>query len=166
MSNSRTIVRQAMVTDLGAINDIYNFYIENTVITFDEEPWPISQREQWFSGLHKSNHRILVATLQDKVVGFAYTAPFRPKTAYQRSAEVTIYTNQEAIKGTGSALYENLLAEAEQTFHRLYAVITLPNDQSIALHKKFGFAEVGMLDESGFKFGQYHSVAILEKRLA
>lgn len=166
MSHSRTIVRQAKVTDLAAINDIYNFYIENTFITFDEQPWPISQREQWFSSLSKSNHRVLVATLEDKVVGFAYTAPFRPKTAYQLSAEVTIYTNQEAIKGTGSALYENLLAEAEQTFHRLYAVITLPNDQSIALHKKYGFTEVGMLDESGFKFGQYHSVAILEKRLA
>jgi phosphinothricin acetyltransferase len=108
----------------------------------------------------------LVATLEDTVVGFAYTAPFRPKTAYQRSAEVTIYTNQKALRGTGSALYANLLTKAEDNFHRLYAVITLPNDKSIALHKKFGFAEVGMLDESGFKFGQYHSVAILEKRLA
>ena len=76
------------------------------------------------------------------MVGFAYTSAFRPKTAYNRSAEVTVYTNQQlAPKGAGTKLYEALLASAEPHFHRLYAVIALPNPGSLGLHAKLGFKE-------------------------
>ena len=161
-----TQVRAATLNDMQAVNDIYNHYVHHTAITFDEQPWPLSQRQAWFAKFAEGPYELLVCEHNAQVVGFAYTSDFRPKTAYNRSAEVTVYTNQElAPKGSGTELYKTLLAKAEPHFHRLYAIIALPNPGSIGLHEKLGFKEVGILNEVGYKFGVYHSVALLEKRL-
>ncbi len=157
-------VRSATLDDMPAVNGIYNHYVHHTAITFDEQPWPLSQRQAWFAKFAEGPYELLICEHNDQVVGFAYTSAFRPKTAYNRSAEVTIYTKL-APKGSGTELYKTLLASAEQNFHRLYAVIALPNPESIGLHTKLGFKEVGLLNEVGYKFGVYHSVAMLEKQL-
>ncbi|MDC9719102.1 MAG: GNAT family N-acetyltransferase [Gammaproteobacteria bacterium] len=95
------------------------------------------------------------------------TQEFRAKAAYDHSAEVTIYVHpQLQTKGVGTALYHQLLPKlAALSIHRLYAIIALPNDVSVGLHKKFGFAQVGLLNEVGSKFGNKINVAMLEKRL-
>ena len=161
-----TQVRAATVDDMQAVNDIYNHYVANSAITFDEEPWPLSQRQLWFAKFADGPYELLISEHEDQVIGFAYTSAFRPKTAYNRSAEVTVYSNQQlAPKGAGTKLYEALLASAEPHFHRLYAVIALPNPGSLGLHAKLGFKEVGILNDVGYKFGVYHSVALLEKQL-
>jgi phosphinothricin acetyltransferase len=163
VSQSPFNIRPAVAGDLQVINAIYNHYIEHTAITFDEQPWSTAQREHWFAQYKHGPYSLLVATCQEQVIGFAYTSPFRSKSAYQRSAEVTIYTDNTIIKGVGTALYKALIMAAERHFHRLYAMIALPNDKSLALHSKCGFQQVGILDDVGYKFGNYHSVAILEK---
>lgn len=160
-------IRPATVDDLAAINDIYNHYVLNTHITFDEQPWPIEQRQAWFSKFKGSPYSLNVAVANGEVQGFSYTSAYRPKSAYNRSAEVTIYTaHEQAPKGTGTALYQQLLADAEGVFHRLYAIIALPNAGSIGLHNKLGFTQVGELSDVGYKFGQYYSTVILEKQLS
>lgn len=159
-------IRPATAADLGAINDIYNHYVLNTHITFDEQPWPLQQRQQWFSKFTGSQYSLNVAVENGIVRGFSYTSSYRPKSAYNRSAEVTIYTaHAQAPKGTGTKLYQQLIADAEGVFHRLYAIIALPNEGSIGLHKKLGFKQVGELSDVGYKFGQYYSTVILEKQL-
>ena len=161
-----THIRPATLPDMQAVNDIYNHYVHHTAITFDEQPWPLQQRHTWFEKFADGPYQLLVCEHNDQVVGFAYTSDFRPKTAYNRSAEVTVYTNQQlAPKGAGSKLYKALITRAEQHFHRLYAIIALPNPGSLGLHAKLGFKEIGQLNEVGYKFGAYHSVALLEKRL-
>ena len=161
-----TQIRTARLADMQALNDIYNHYVHHTAITFDEQPWPLSQRQNWFGKFTDSPYELLVCEFEGQVIGFAYTSAFRPKTAYSRSAEVTIYTYQKlAPKGAGTKLYEALLTSAEKHFHRLYAVIALPNPGSLALHAKLGFKEVGLFNDVGYKFGVYHSVAMLEKQL-
>lgn len=159
-------IRPATADDLQAINDIYNYYVINTHITFDEQPWAIQQREEWFGKFTNTPYSLNVAVTEGVVCGFSYTSSYRPKSAYNRSAEVTIYTApQQAPKGTGTQLYQQLLADSAGIFHRLYAIIALPNEGSIALHKKLGFENVGELSDVGYKFGQYHSTVILEKKL-
>ena len=159
-------IRAATAADLEAINDIYNHYVLNTHITFDEQPWPLPQRQDWFGKFTDSPYSLNVAVEGDRVCGFSYTSSYRPKSAYNRSAEVTIYTaHKQAPKGTGTLLYKHLIKESEGIFHRLYAIIALPNEGSIALHKKLGFKAVGELSDVGYKFGQYHSTVILEKQL-
>ena len=159
-------VRQADTGDLLAINKIYNHYVINTAITFDEQIWDLTKRHQWFAAFNNGPYQLLVAEQQGVIAAFASTSAFRPKTAYSRSAEVTIYTNQEQVsKGLGTQLYNSLIANAGQHFHRLYAVIALPNEASMSLHANFGFVETGRLNEVGYKFGRYHNVAMLEKSL-
>jgi len=164
---SDILVRPASAGDMDAINGIYNYYVLNTHITFDIEPWSIKTRLEWFSKFNGTSYQLWVAEINEQVQAFAYTGQFRAKAAYDNSAEVSIYAHpQLQIKGIGAAIYSKLLTNlAPFKIHRLYAVIALPNDVSVSLHKKFGFEEVAMLNEVGRKFGKNISVAMLEKRL-
>ncbi|MDD1782844.1 N-acetyltransferase family protein [Enterovibrio sp. ZSDZ35] len=163
-------VRKATQLDLAAINAIYNHYITNTSITFDYDEWSIEQRQTWFDKINHNNdiyHVLVKEDEQGSVIGFAYNNEFREKLAYRISSELTIYLHHEyASKGAGTQLMQALLAEISGSeIHRVYSVITLPNPASLKLHEKFGFKQVGILSEAGYKFEQYYSVAILEKSI-
>jgi phosphinothricin acetyltransferase len=97
-------------------------------------------------------------------VGYACSSRFRPKPAYDTSIEVTVYLHPKATgSGIGTALYERLFAELkDEPLHRAYAVIAVPNPASVALHRKFGFAEVGTLTQAGRKFDQWWDVLWME----
>ncbi|MEK7794524.1 MAG: N-acetyltransferase family protein, partial [Candidatus Hydrogenedentota bacterium] len=101
------------------------------------------------------------------VTGYAYTSQFRSKAAYDTTVEMTIYLAPEAVgRGIGSVLYATLFdALRDEDVHLAVAGITLPNEASIALHKKFGFEDVGVYHEVGRKFGKYWDVVWMEKRL-
>ena len=167
-------VRAATPLDAAAINRIYNHYVRHTAITFEVEPWSAERRQAWIGefggnggGDGDNPYHALVAELDGALAGFAFNSPFRPRAAYRRSTETTIYTApQRQAHGIGAALYENLFQLIEKTdLHRAYAVIALPNARSVAFHRRFDFTEIGTLSEVGYKFGRYVDVAWFEKRL-
>lgn len=163
-------IRAVQAGDLQAINDIYNHYVRETSITFDYEPWTIERREAWLEKLKNSEgyyHVLVKESEYGEVIGFAYNSEFREKQAYKVSSEITIYLHPDVrAKGLGSALMEALLDKMfSSPVSRAYSVITLPNPASIKLHEKFGFQQVGLLTDVGYKFDQYYSVAILEKSI-
>ena len=157
-------VRPGKEGDLEAINRIYNHYVAHTALTFDTEPWSAERRRAWFSDI-LSPYFLLVAESQGQVVGFCYNQIFKPKQAYACSSEVTVYLDPDYQgKGLGRLLYQALFERVSTTdIHRLYAWITMPNEASIALHKKWGFSHSGTMHQVGFKFGQYHDVSLWEK---
>lgn len=162
-------IRRAQYTDLEAINDIYNYFILNSAITFDIEPWSMEKRQSWFDERCsdiRQNH--FVAVLDNNVVGFAYNAPFNPKRAYDSSTELTVYKAIDCTeKGVGSTLYQHLIDSLiPHNFHRAYALITTPNEASMKLHDKLGFVDAGIMREVGEKHGKFHDVALLEKALS
>ena len=110
-------------------------------------------------------HRLLVAEREGEILGYASSSQLRVKAAYDTSVETSIYLRTEAQgSGTGSRLYHELFELLRhEDVHRAYAGITLPNEPSIAIHKKFGFKQVGLFQEVGRKFGQYWDVAWFEK---
>lgn len=161
-------IRQAAMGDLYHINAIYNYYIKHTAITFDIEPWTMSQRLYWCQILLKDKrHSLLVAVKDDKVIGFAYNDAFKPKQAYETSTELTVYKAPECdLTGVGRALYRHLLQSIQSNgYHRAYAWVTQPNNASMRLHQKLDFYEVGKMAQVGKKHGQYHDVVLLEKKL-
>ena len=166
-----TLVRPGGVDDLAPVNDVYNHYIRDTHITFDIVPFTIEQRHEWFSTFSATGpHRMLVAVdgdAGDRVLGYAWSHPFRPKQAYETSVETSIYLAPDAVgQGVGTVLYGALFdALAGEDLHRAYAGIGIPNDASIALHERFGFARVAYFTEQGRKFGRYWDVAWYEKPL-
>jgi phosphinothricin acetyltransferase len=110
---------------------------------------------------------LFVAEDAGRVVGWAGTGPFRDRAAYDTSTETTIYCAQDATgRGIGATLYRVLFdALKNEDINRLLAGITIPNEASIALHRKFGFTEVGVFTECGRKFGKFWDVVWMERPL-
>jgi phosphinothricin acetyltransferase len=162
------VVRAATADDLEAINEIYNHYVAESHCTFDDKPLSMEARREWFSQFAaRGPHRVLVALDRDRVIAYASSARVRPKPGYTTSVETTIYVAPDAVgAGAGSRLYDALFkALAGEALHRAYAVIALPNPESIALHEKFGFKRVAHFTEQGRKFGRYWDVDWFEKPL-
>jgi phosphinothricin acetyltransferase len=162
------VIRAGRASDLPALTEIYNHYVLNTAATFDIEPFAVADRRAWLSYYSETGpHRLLVAERDDEVAGYATSSAFRAKPAYDPSIEVTVYLRPGATgSGLGSALYERLFADlAGEDLHRAYAVIALPNDTSVALHRRFGFIEVGTLTEVGRKFDQWWDVLWMQRPL-
>lgn len=163
-------IRTATEASLPALVRLYNHYVTNTHITFDVSPLKAQERRGWFGGFSTTGpHRLLMAEDGGRPVGYASSSPFRPKPAYHRSVETTIYLDPGAAgRGIGLLLYGALLEalEAEPLAHRAYAGIALPNPGSIALHERLGFRLAGTFREVGFKFGQYWDVNWYEKDLS
>lgn len=162
------IIRNAQENDLAALTELYNFYIENTAITFDLKPYTVAERKIWFEHYNKNpRHRLLVAEIAGTVLGYASSSQFHPKEAYQTSVETTIYLHPEHKgKQVGTRLYEQLFIEiSEADVHRAYAGITVPNPASFAFHEKLGFKTAAVYKEVGRKFDKFHDVHWLEKEL-
>ena len=166
MSRRELLVRPAVVDDVPTMMAIYNHYVETSHATFDMTPVSLENRFAWFEHFGTSGpFRLLVAEQDGEVVGYAGSGRFREKPAYVTSVEMTVYVDNDVRgQGVGAAMYRELFARlADEPIHRAYAGITLPNPASLALHRQFGFRDVGLYDEVGFKLGMYWSVQWLEK---
>ena len=161
-------VRPVTRDDLPRINEIYNYYVINTPITFEIEPVTVESREKWFAE-HTAGkrYRMFVAEDAGTIVGYACTGPFRERAAYITSVEATIYLAHDVKRrGIGTRLYSVLFdAVKDEDINRLLAGITLPNEASVAIHRKFGFSPVGVFSENGRKFDRYWDVAWMERPL-
>jgi len=163
------IVRDATVEDLPMVAAIYTHYTLRTTTTFNiEVRTPREWRERFEAQVENGPYELLVAVEDGAVVGFVETQRFRPKPAYDRSVEISVYVIPDGqARGIGSALFSALFARLDggPDFHRAFSIIALPNAASIALHERFGFVHRGTLTEAGFKFGQYLDVAYYERGL-
>lgn len=162
-------IREAVAADVPQLTAIHNHYVENTAATFDIEPWTAQRRrEEWFARYSTAGpHRLLVADDAGRILGMAWSGPWRPRAAYHTTVETSVYCLAEQTgRGLGSALYGKLfeILEAEP-LHRAFALIVLPNDASERLHSRFGFSRVGVLSEAGRKFGRYWDIAVWERPL-
>ncbi|MBI1180721.1 MAG: GNAT family N-acetyltransferase [Alphaproteobacteria bacterium] len=160
--------RLATEADLAALTDIYNYFVANTVTTFDTQPYRASERLAWFRQFAGTGpYQLHVAIGAGNVVqGYASSTAFRDKPAYARTVEVAIYLAPHADEqGIGSTLYRALLGalDRQPDLHRAIAMIAQPNPGSVALHEKFGFRSVGELSEAGFKFGYPVDILIMER---
>lgn len=154
-----TSIREATIADAEVIASIYNWYIENTVITFELQlvtAQIIESRMRSAGDLHPW----FVVEIDGHVCGFAYASEFKSRAAYQYSAETTIYLERSCRgKGVGSLLYRHLIDYLRPTtIHSVVSVIALPNPESIALHEKLGFQKTGQLHEIGYKFDKWIDV--------
>jgi phosphinothricin acetyltransferase len=162
-------VRDATIEDLPSVAAIYTHYTLRTTTTFNiEVRTPREWRERFQAHIVEGPYQLLVAVEDDAVLGYVETQQFRPKPAYARSVEISVYVSPDALgRGIGAVLFEALFAriDADPRFHRAFSIIALPNDASIALHERFGFVYRGTLTEAGYKFGQYLDVSYYERPL-
>ena len=153
------MIRFATQNDSDQIARIYNYYIENTTVTFEEVPVAGKEIEARILEDQKVG-TWLVSEHNGNVEGYAYSAPWGERKGYRTSVETTIYLNHVyAGKGLGFELYGNLIEELRaQQLHAVIGIIGLPNPASVALHEKLGFLKTGELKEIGTKFDKWVDV--------
>ena len=162
-------LRAAETKDSFAICEIYNFYIKNSVVTFDEQTMTPNQWEEKLEYLNKQKLPFIVAqTETGEILGFAYVAPWRQKSAYRRTVEDSIYLGAAATgKRIGTKLLEELLTLSRQAgVKEVVAVISDSGaESSVRLHEQFGFKKQGHLAKVGFKFDRWLGTILMQKSL-
>jgi L-amino acid N-acyltransferase YncA len=160
------MLRPCTPLDAAQICSIYNYYVRETVVTFEEVPVleadmakriiEITSRLPW-----------LVWAEDGAILGYAYATPWKVRAAYRHAVESSIYLAQHATgRGLGTRLYEGLISELRQkSLHCVIGGAALPNPASVTLHERLGFSKVAEFREVGFKFGRWIDVAYWELML-
>ncbi|MDB4018601.1 GNAT family N-acetyltransferase [Aquiluna sp.] len=151
------LIREVESGDLPAIKDIYNYFIRNTAITFDDAPLKLAYWQDKYDMAKKFELPFLVLVRGSEVIGFAEVSPWRQKSGYLKVVENSIYLSAPATgKGHGSQLLEALLDSCKaKDIKEVIAVIADRGAQaSIALHEKFGFVQQGHLANVAVRFGK------------
>ncbi len=161
-------IRPASANDTEAIARIYNHYILNTVISFEEEPVTGEEMARRIEKVTAADLPWLVAEAGEKIHGYAYAGPWNERIAYQQSVETSVYLDFETTgQGVGSRLYEALfeILKAKGGIHAVIGGVALPNAASVALHEKFRFEKVAHYKEVGHKFDQWIDVGYWQRFL-
>lgn len=161
------IIRDAVHDDLPAILEIHNDAIRTTTAIWDEHEVDLDDRREWFDVRRSAGLPVLVAEVDDHVIGFASYGPWRAKTGYRFTVENSVYVHPDHRgRGAANALMPALIEQARAgEVHAIVAGIEAANAGSIALHEKFGFRRVALLPEVGFKFGRWLDLAYFQLSL-
>lgn len=161
------MIRSAEKVDADAIAGIYNHYILNTVVSFEESPLSGVEMALRIEKVRKFGLPWIVAEDNEGIVGYAYATRWHERSAYRRTVEVSAYLAPTAhSKGWGTLLYDSLFKKLRcSSIHVVIAGIALPNLASVALHEKFNMKKVGHLAEVGFKFGKWVDVGYWQVHL-
>lgn len=146
------MIRNVDSRDAQEICDIYNYYIQNTVITFEESPVTVEVMRSKIRDIDKDS-RWIIYEIDERVVGYAYAADWRVKSAYRYTVETTVYVDKDyQSRGIGTKLYTHLIEILKNKgVHTIIGVISLPNNGSVAMHERLGFEKVAHFKEVGYK---------------
>jgi L-amino acid N-acyltransferase YncA len=160
-------IRAATRADAESIAGIYNHYVTDTIVTFEEEVITSSEMARRMEEVWSASHPWLVAEVGGRVLGYAYATQWNRRSAYRFSAEITVYLDPAQVgRGIGSSLYHQLFAILRDRGTRtVIGGISLPNDASVALHEKLGLEKVAHFKAVGFKFGRWIDVGYWQRAL-
>ena len=157
------VIRSSHPADAPRICEVYNHYVRESIITFEELPVAEDEMAQRIATA-AARLPWLVAEQDGAIAGYACATPWKLRSAYRYSVESTIYLAPEFTgRGIGSELYRALIAKLRDCdVHCVVSGISLPNPASVALHEKLGFQKIGQFREVGWKFGKWVDVGYWE----
>lgn len=149
------MIRPVSTDDIQQITDIYNYYIENTAISFETAPLSYAQMADRIAAI-SSKYPYIVYEVDGKVVGYCYAHEWKERAAYSQTLETTIYLSKDCLgHGYGFELMQQLIALCRQAgYGALIACITDGNEHSCHLHERLGFKQVSLFEKVGMKFGR------------
>lgn len=162
------VVRPATAADLPTVQAIYGLHVTTGFASFEEAPPDLAEITRRFDDLQAKGMVYLAAELAGRVVGYAYAAPFRPRSAYRYTVEDSIYiAGGQERRGIGRALLAVLVERtADAGFRQMMAVIgTAGHSPSVALHAALGFRPAGHLEGVGFKHGRWVDIVLMQRSL-
>ena len=157
------MIRSVYIEDAEAVCSIYNHYVRNTIITFEETPVSIDEMKDRIAETTVSLPWVVWED-NEEIKGYAYASKWKTRSAYRFSVESSIYLQPDFIgKGAGKILYEALISELRnRSLHTVIGGIALPNESSVALHERLGFIKVAHFKDVGRKFEQWIDVGYWE----
>ncbi len=161
-------LRDATAQDTGAIAAIYAHHVLNGTGSFELQPPDAAEMSKRLDAVSQQGFPCIVAALDDKITGYAYAGPYRPRPAYRFTVENSIYVHPDYIgSGVGSLMMAALIERCEKLgLRQMVAVIgDSANTGSLKLHRKFGFVETGLLKDVGYKFGRWLDVVLMQRNL-
>lgn len=162
-------IRPATPADLPDVREIYNHYVMNSTVTFDEKAMTLAELRRKFAHVTKLGMPYLVAeSPRGQILGYAYVYPWKDKAAYRYTVENSIYLGPASTgKGLGKALLAELITRSRAAgIKEIIAVIADRGaDASIQMHRNFGFKEIGHMGKVGFKFERWLGTVLMQKSL-
>ena len=153
-------IRDASPADVAAVAAIYNYYIAETTVSYEEELLSATDMQKRVDAVQAGGFPWLVAEQGGQVVGFCYGNRWNGRAAYRYTAEVSVYLDSQYTgQGLGECLYKHLFSVlASQGIKTVIGGVSLPNPASVALHEKMGMQKVAHFSKVGYKFGQWLDV--------
>lgn len=162
-------IRPATDADVAAITAIYAHYVNHSTASFETEaPSAADMAARRAEVLSRNMPYLAMEDETGAVIGYAYCNWFKARPAYRFSAENSIYLAPTAVGGgRGRALLDALcIAATDAGVRQMIAVIGgAENHASIRLHRAAGFGDAGIFKSSGWKFGQWLDVVLMQKAL-
>ncbi|WP_159997477.1 GNAT family N-acetyltransferase [Roseomonas sp. 18066] len=161
-------LRDATDQDLPAITAIYAHHVLTGTGTSEATPPGQAEMAQRLARIQQAGWAWLVAEEEGAVLGFGFFQTMRDGAAYRYAAEDQIYVRHDVHgQGLGKSLVAGLLERAEAAgFRQVLAVIgDSENVGSVGLHLSLGFRQVGLLRATGFKFGRWMDVVVMQRTL-
>jgi len=162
-------IRDAVEADLPSVREIYNHYVMNSTVTFDETPMTLAALRRKLTKIREKKMPFIVAeNPTGQLLGYAYVYPWKEKAAYRFTVENSIYLGPAATgKGLGKVLLGELLEKSKAAgIKEVIAVIADKGaEASIEMHKRFGFKDIGHMGKVGFKFGRWLGTVLMQKSL-
>lgn len=167
MAELATTIRDAALSDLPALLEIYNEVVRNSNAIWTEEPRTPEQLRAWFEERVGAGFPVLVALRDARIVSYATFGPFRAWPGYRLTVENSIYVRPDARgRGVGRVLLSALITRAQaHGVHVMIAGIDGENHASVRLHESLGYVQAAHLHEVGIKHGRWLDLLLLEKRL-
>ena len=162
-------LRDVREADLPYIREIYNYYVANSTVTFDEDAMTLNEWRDKFAYLERLKMPFVVAeSPRGQILGYALVSPWKQKKAYRFTVENSIYLGAASTgKGLGRVLLAELIERSRAAgLKEIIAVIADQGaDASIKLHGDFGFEEIGRMGKVGFKFERWLGTVLMQKSL-
>ncbi len=158
------IIREVTLNDAARMLAIYAPHVEASAVSFELELPSIEAFQERIQA-YTSTYPWYVAVENDSILGYAYASSYRERKAYQYCVETSVYIDASSQqKGIARALYNRLFEElAKRGFTQAFAVITQPNEKSVAFHQSQGFESFALFEKVGYKFDQWHDVLWMRK---
>jgi L-amino acid N-acyltransferase YncA len=143
----------------GAIRDIYAPFVQDGFVTFETQVPEVEDFEKRIAH-YTERYPWLVMEEDGVVLGYAYASAYRERVAYQWVVECSVYVHGDhQKKGIAAKLYEALFDLLRlQGLYKVYAVITVPNPQSVGFHERMGFTWFATYENVGYKAGKWCDV--------
>ncbi|GDX22202.1 N-acetyltransferase [Actinomycetes bacterium] len=160
-------IREATLSDISAITDIYNEVILKTNAIYRESQVNPDDRVKWFNQRVDSGYPVIVAEINGEIVGYGAFNDFRFGEGYSGTVEHSLHVKSENRgNGVGGVIMAELLAIAlKQNRKIMVAGIDSENTRSIEFHKRFGFIETARMPGVAIKHEKRLTLVLMQKDL-